>query len=218
MADRHEFQTQQSQRQEQRSRIQAKNQQEGQEVWDLEHRLDMWVGKCPLCYIQQCQGLEVDIQHPFDKCPDELHGLVAEEVEVLKGIKYKRFASCYDCGVAQKICMRWEEIREGNISFKRVKNGVCQYGGIVRAVVAAMMIVGPLEVVEENVYRGMKVEGIWGSNEKLNEEEVKQVKTGMLRWFGEKVNWASMEASVLLQVLYRLTVGLEEWRRRSKCK
>ena len=135
---------------------------------------------------------------------------------MLKGIQFKRYASCYDCGVAQKICTRWEEKGEGNIRFKRIKNRVCQYGGIVRVVVAAMMIAGPSEVVEQKVYRWMKAKGIWGNNEKLSEEEVKQVKPAMLRWFGEKVKWASIDASVLLQVFYRLTVGLEEWRRRSQ--
>jgi hypothetical protein len=38
----------------------------------------------------------------------------------------------------------------------------------------------------------------------------------MLKWFGQKVIWGSIEASVLLQVFYQLTVGLEFWKRVSR--
>ena len=214
-ADRHEFQEQQSQRQQQRFRVEEQYQRESHEVWDLENRLDMWIGKCPLCYVRQCQGWRIDIQHSLDECPDELRGLVVEEVGVLQSIRFERFAGCYDCGVAQKICMRWEDVREGDRCFQRIEDGVCQYRGIVQSVVAAVMIAGPLEMVEEKVYAQMKVKGIWGGGEKLDAEEVKQVKQGMLKWFGQKVHWASIEASVLLQVFYCLTVGLEEWRRKN---
>lgn len=40
-----------------------------------------------------------------------------EEVEVLQSIRFERFTGCYDCGVAQKICMRWEDVREGDECF-----------------------------------------------------------------------------------------------------
>jgi hypothetical protein len=213
-ADRHEFEAQQSQRQQQRLRIRDQNQREGHEVWDLEDRLDMWVGKCALCYVRKCQGSDVDIQHPFEECQDDMHELVAEEIKALEGIQFERFTGCFDCGVAQKICSRWEEVREGSRCFKRVEDGVCQYRGVVQPVVAAIMVAGPLEVVKQAVYARMKVEGIWGTGEQLSEEDIEEMKRGMLRWFGKRVKWGLMEASVLLQVFYWLTVGLEEWRRR----
>lgn len=49
-----EFAVQQRPRQQQRWRTAVEEQDEGQEVWDLENRLDSWVGKCPLCYVRQC--------------------------------------------------------------------------------------------------------------------------------------------------------------------
>jgi RecQ family ATP-dependent DNA helicase len=214
-ADRHEFHVQQSQRQQQRLRIMDQNQQKGHEVWDLEDRLDMWVGKCALCYVRRCQGSEVDTQHPFEECPDEMHELLTEQIQALNGIKFERFSGCFDCGVAQKICTRWEEVQEGNSCFKRVDDGVCQYQGVVRPVVAAIMIAGPLEVVDQEVWSYLRAEGIWGADEKLDPSEVEEVERGMLRWLGKRAKWGLIEASILLQVFYRLTVRLEEWRRKS---
>lgn len=212
--ERVEFQSQQSQRQQQRLQVQAQNQREGHNVWDLENRLDQWVGKCPLCYVRRFPGSEVNIRHTLEECVDPEQALVTNEAKALQTIHFQRYASCHDCGVAQQICTRWEEIREGNRKFERIEGGVCQYDKIVRPVVAAIMIAGPLEVVDQEVWSYMRAEGIWGSNEKLETSEEAEVKRGMLKWFGQKVIWGSIEASVLLQVFYRLTVGLEGWKRR----
>jgi hypothetical protein len=142
--------------------------------------------------------------------------LICREVEALHSIDFQRYASCHDCGVAQQICTRWEEIREGNRKFERIEGGLCQYDGIIRPVVAAIMVAGLLEVVDQEVWSPMRAEGIWGANERLEASEEAEVKRGMLDWFGRKVMWGSIEASVLLRVFYRLTVGLEDWKRRSR--
>ena len=36
----------------------------------------------------------------------------------------------------------------------------------------------------------------------------------MSEWFGHDVVWRGVEASVLLQVFYQLTKGIEQWRRK----
>ena len=56
-------------------------------------------------------------------------------------------------------------------------------------------------------------EWIWGAAEKLRNGERPEVRRRMLEWFGHKVVWGGVEASVLLQVFYRLARGMEEWRR-----
>jgi hypothetical protein len=212
--ERVEFQAQQRQRQQQRLRCQGEVQQAGHAVWDLENRLDQWVGKCPLCYVRKCTGSAVNFQHTLEECVDPEQELVAQEVGVLQSIQFQRYASCYDCGVAQQICTQWEEIREGNGKFVQIKGGVCQYDRIVRPVVAAIMVAGPLEVVDQAVWSYMRAEGIWGANEKLEASEEAEVKRWMLKWFGQKVIWGTIEASVLLQVFYRSTARLEDWKRR----
>jgi len=208
------FQSQQSQRQQQRVQIQARNRHAGCEVWDVENRLDQWVGKCPLCYVRTCTGTAVDFRHRLDECVDPEQELVRTEVQALQQIQFQEHASCFDCGVAQQVCTRWEEIREGNRKFERIEGGVCQYEGIVRPVVAAIMVAGPLEVVDQEVWSHMRAEGIWGANAVLDVSEEAEVKRGMLVWFGRKVVWGLVEASVLLHVFYRLTVGLDGWKRR----
>ena len=214
-ADRDEFQSQQGQRRQQRIQVEEQTRQDGHAVWDLERQLDRWVGKCPLCYTRQCQGEVVDIGHSLDNCSDRERELVTEEVEALEGVRFDPYASC-ECGVAQKICMRWEEVREGNRRFQRVEDRVCQYKGIVRPVVAAIMVAGPYEVVRETVYTEMKQRGVWGQERVWGREEQGEVKQAMLKWFGQKVSWAAIEASILLQAFYWLSIRLEEWRRKSQ--
>jgi hypothetical protein len=77
------------------------------------------------------------------------------------------------------------------------------------------MITGPYEVVQEAIYLQMERAGVWGPERVWETAECEEVKQAMLKWFGQKVNWASMEASILLQAFYYLTIGLEEWRRRN---
>jgi len=59
----------------------------------------------------------------------------------------------------------------------------------------------------------MQAEGIWGAAEKSRKSEEPEVRRRMLKWFGHEVVWGGVEASVLLQVLYRSTKGMEQWRR-----
>ncbi|KFZ20592.1 hypothetical protein V502_03128 [Pseudogymnoascus sp. VKM F-4520 (FW-2644)] len=205
------FEAQNHQRSRQRWRIEADSQREGHEVWNLETRLDSWVGKCPLCYTRRCQGLDVDVRHTLENCPDESRTKVITEIEALKTIRFEPYASCTFCTVAQKVCTRWAETREGSNRFRKVEGGVCQYNGIVRAAVAAMSIAAPVEVAREGLYGQMKALGIWGRGEgEWSEEDHTEVRRVMLIWFGKKIIWGGMEASVLLRVFYWLTVGLED--------
>ncbi|KFY64196.1 hypothetical protein V496_03407 [Pseudogymnoascus sp. VKM F-4515 (FW-2607)] len=199
------FEAQKHQRSQQRLRIEAGCQQEG-------HKSPVrFVGKCPLCYVRQYQGWEVDVRHTLENCPDESRTKVITEIEALKTIRFEPYASCTFCTVAQKVCTRWAETREGSNRFRKVEGGVCQYDGIVRAAVAAMSIAAPVEVAREGLYGQMKAMGIWGRGEgEWSEEEHAEMKRVMLIWFGKKIIWGGMEASVLLRVFYWSTVGLED--------
>jgi hypothetical protein len=92
-----------------------------------------------------------------------------------------------------------------NRKFERIQGGVCQYDRILRSVVAAIIIAGPLEVVDHEVWFQMQAEGIWGADEKLDADEGAEITKGKLKWFRQKVVWGSIEASILLLVFYRLT-------------
>jgi len=207
------FQSQQRQRQQPRVQAQARNRQAGCAVWDLENRLDQWVGKCPLCYIRTCMGSPVDFRHRLDECVDPEQELVRTEVHALQQIPFQAYAGCYHCGVPQQVCTRWGEIREGPRTFEQIPAGVCQYAEIVRPVVAAMMVAGPFEVVDQEVWSYMRAAGIWGAHETLEASEEAEVKRGMLVWFGQRVVWGLVEASILVQVFSRLVVRFDRWPR-----
>ena len=71
-------------------------------------------------------------------------------------------------------------IREGNQRFQRVEGGVCQCGGVVRPVVAAITIAGPYEMVRERVYAEMEERGVWRQERAWDADE-KEVKQAMLK-------------------------------------
>lgn len=202
-------------RQERLRRVEEQHQQEEREVRDLENRLDTWAGQCPLCYVRQYQGCAVDARHQLEQCPDELRDLVVEEVGALQSVQFDRSGSCGKCGVPREIWLRWEEVGARSRCFQEVEDGGCRYQGIIQSAVAAIMTAGPLEVVEETIYARLKAQGIWGEEEKLYVDEVQEVKQGMLRWFAQDVEWGCIDANVLLQAFYWLTVRLEEWNRKS---
>jgi len=146
------------------------------------------------------------VQHTLDQCGNALQKEVVQEIRGLERIRFEPYASCYACGVPQKICMQWGEQANGQGRFGRASGGRCQYQGVVRTSIAAMMIAGPDEVVDEQVYSWMKAKGI---------EQGKQM---MIKWFGQRVIWGEVEGSILIQVFYKLAVGLEQWRRDSRGK
>jgi hypothetical protein len=57
-------------------------------VWDLENRLDQWVGKYPLYYIRKCTGSPVDFRHILKECVDSKQELVIQEIGVLQSIQF----------------------------------------------------------------------------------------------------------------------------------
>jgi hypothetical protein len=79
-----------------------------------------------------------------------------------------------------------------------------------------MMSAGPIEVVKVGLFQAMREEKIWGRGSKWGEwDEAEQAEVWQVMriWLGKKIIWGLIEASVFLQVFYRLTVGMEEWKR-----
>jgi hypothetical protein len=95
----------------------------------------------------------VDVGHPLDQCPDELHEVVARDMTSFEKVWFEKFASCTNCGVAQKICMRWQETYEGSCRFEPVPGGVCQYKKIIEPAIAAIMSAGPFESSRSDYFR-----------------------------------------------------------------
>lgn len=130
-------------------------------------RLLSWIEQCPICYLRQKAGCDVNSHHKLETCKDEKREVVAIEVEKLQGIKFAAGVCCKLCAVPQETC-------EESIDFGRQGKEKCLYNGIVREAVAAMMVVGPNAIVDK-MYAWMRSKGIWTENTALSEEEVQQV-------------------------------------------
>jgi len=70
-----------------------------------------------------------------DKCKHDPEGELYDYVEkVQREIKYDTYSGCFNCGMWQGICDRWER-NEKNGRWKKRMGGRCQYQGVlVRAV------------------------------------------------------------------------------------
>lgn len=65
--------------------------------------------------------------------------------------------------------------------FQQVKDGVCQYSGIIQQVVAAIAVAAPFDVVKAELYDQLRAEGIWGRGNELTSDEEAEVKWVMIR-------------------------------------
>jgi hypothetical protein len=102
--------------------------------------------------------------------------------------------------------MRWAPVADNEGRFKLVDASVhCTYAGVIAGAVVALCIVGPEEIVEAELYKPMREAGLWGTELKLNTEELPKVKQRMLKWLGQGVEWGGLETSILVQVFYRLS-------------
>jgi hypothetical protein len=208
--DRIQFVKQEEEQQQRHLDIIAENQQDAQEVWQLAEWLDRWVGKCAICYIKREIGEDVDTQHALRECGfEEERTIVEDEIQGLT-IRFQKFSGCVRCMVPQDICNRWELVGEGRKRFQEKKGEECQYKGIVKAAVAGLFIIAP-EAVIEKMYEWMRSEGVWvGREEKIREEDVKEVKAKMIIWFGKKIRLGGVELNVCMQAFGRMNRWLWE--------
>lgn len=129
-------------REDKRMYEQARNKREARDYYDLETRLISMVGKCTICYTRKRTEQEVDIYYTIENCKDEKRDQVVTEIVRLRNVKFERGLCCKSCVVPLELC---------NESRYPTKNGKekCLYDGIVYEAVAAMMVVGPVIVLEK---------------------------------------------------------------------
>jgi hypothetical protein len=147
MADQYEFQRQQTNRLQQRQRIQAQNQQEGHEVWELEQQLEEWSGRCPLCFINGH-----DSRHSIEDCvqngSNEIRNGWQEMKRLMqKGRWFGAFSCCFNCHVPQAICQKWVQKKEQG-RWERLNGVSCQFEGIIMPTVIIAMLESKDWIVE----------------------------------------------------------------------
>ena len=102
-------------------------------------------------------------------------------------IRYERFSVCFDCGVPQWICHRFQEDREGG--WRRQAEGQCQYTETMIPVVVTGMVI-------YSEFGGTMMDRM--SQHGVDIEENRSVN----QWFGEKVRWGGEEAARINQVFW----------------
>ena len=186
---------QQAQREEVRQSIQRQNQQEGQEIWELEQQLEVWKGRCPLCFIRG----HISSRHSIEDCVQNGANDICERWKEMKKLMgrdhlFERFSCCYDCHVPQDICEKWIEKKEEG-RWERGKRS-CQFDNIIMPTVMTAMMEG----------KDWMIEIINGWIEKNGVKEKEQ----MYKLYGRKVYWGGIEVSNLIITFYRLVKGMEE--------
>ena len=113
---------------------------------------------------------------------------------------FERYARCSSCWAAQEVCYRWKKVwgggGVGGYRFEKIKDGWCQYKGVLRSAVAAIWALeweaaGLNEWVEQQQReRGIR------RHENSSEEE------HMMRWMGLRVD----NVGVQMSEMYRMFI------------
>jgi superfamily II DNA helicase RecQ len=192
MQARQEFKFQARQREQLQAWVQQMRSKEAIAVDELVQYLDGWANRCPWCY---AQGRTQDSsEHTFQECTAVDVDQVRLECEMMrKGIGYQKYCVCYDCGVPQAICDRFESNSQGGWKWRRT--GECQYKGV--------MIGGIIGMMRANINRCSDAIGAWMQSDGVNERDPQAV----YKWMGQKIRWGGMEAAMINRVFYELAIA-----------
>jgi hypothetical protein len=134
--------------------------------------------------------------HMADRCTSgSAEGMQVYMERIRKEIKYETYSGCWECGVWQGICNKWEK-NDSNGRWRRRGGSSCQYAGVlVRAVVAIWTSVG--EAFERDMSGVMEWMGLAGLRgwEKGGFEQVE--------FFGKRCRVGEMESKRMTQMFLR---------------
>ncbi|KAK1837728.1 hypothetical protein CCHR01_19648 [Colletotrichum chrysophilum] len=135
---------------------------ESEEVDSFLRRIYQQCGKCLLCSGEEEDG------HEFEQCPrreaDEWRQIQERvqlvEREMFSKKRFERFSGCFNCGLPQDVCARWEAEAEDGGRFRRLKGAICQFSrtlvGLFSASIARLPEAQWSGVMEE----AMEAEGV----------------------------------------------------------
>ncbi|KAK4233032.1 hypothetical protein C8A03DRAFT_19808 [Achaetomium macrosporum] len=170
---------------------------ESMEVETFRTILDTWSAGCPWCRATG-EAEEVWGGHTLDGCQEEAAGEIRRMVgRVKQGVRWEAYSCCFDCGVPQEICRRYES-RGAAGGFRRVEGRACQYPGVLMRTVVSLW--GAAGVAgAKRLYGWMRAQGAT-----VDEDDI----DGWIRWMGRKVRWGGLESNEMC----RMAVQLWRWR------
>ena len=149
--------------------------------------LDRWANRCPWCFAEGYFDESTD--YTVNRCTrEDVEKVRSEYKRVKKGIRYKKYSVCYEYGVPQSICDRFEANGDGGWKFRSQKK--CQYPGVIIGAISSLMTA--------NINRCGDAVWEWMRLDQVDERHPQQV----LQWMGRKIRWGGMEAAMINKVFY----------------
>lgn len=181
--------------------------QEAQEVSEFEEVLAEWDGCCIACKV----GGHKEVEHELEECPRKgsimwkqmTAGVEAMQEEMFTKKRFALYSACFQCGLPQAVCRRWEAASDDGRLFRAIRGRGCQYKGLLIRVFVAQRV-QDIQKWEVRIAEMMGLEkvdmGRW--------QEVKMV----YEWLGQLIEWGGrrgggIQASRICQVIVRL----ERW-------
>ena len=119
--------------------------------------------------------------------------------EALGGINFEAYTGCFDCWAPQGICQAWETVENSRCSrYRRARGGQCQFPGVLRDTVAAVVGVGRAELIEDFVQTTAAKERV-----KLDGSQESAVGQWM-PWLRRKAKIGEVETSGLGRIFWEL--------------
>ena len=115
---------------------------------------------------------------------DEIIGKVGN------GLRFEKFSGCFHCGLPQAICNSWIEDTANALGrFKKQRGGTCQYPGILKTSVLAMIWLGDEALIK------------WGSREcELRGISFDDRAAGLQKWLGARAKIGMVETNEMVKV------------------
>jgi hypothetical protein len=166
---------------------------ESMEVEMFRSVLDGWLAGCPWCRAIG-EAEEVWRAHRLENCEEVEAEAVVEMVQRVKRVvRWEAYSCCFDCGIPQAMCERYETRGVGG-GFRRVEGRGCQYEGVlIRTMVSMWGVRG--KSGSDRLYEWMRRQGA-----DIEEEDI----DGIIRWMGRKVRWGGIESNEMCRVVVQL--------------
>lgn len=131
----------------------------------------------------------------MEQCPDpDVDRVRWENEQMRQGVRFQAYAVCYECGVPQAICDRFEA--NGNGGWKWRRHAICQYPGVIVGAINSMMTAN-INRCADAVWEWMRLDGV-------DDEDGAQI----FRWMGQRIRWGGMEAALIDKVFYQLAIAI----------
>lgn len=155
--------------------------------------LDRWSAGCPWCRAAG-EAEEVWRGHVLDSCGEENAQRVREMVQrVKRTVRWEAYSCCFDCGVPQAICRRYEAVAATG-GFRRAQGRACQYQGTLIRVFVSMWGAGG-KAGGDRLHKWMR-----GQGARVAEDDT----DGWIKWMGRKVRWGGMESNEMCRAVVQL--------------